>query len=578
MIPLTDDLRCHPNRPHQCDLGDILGAIRHSDCYVIAYPQSKNIPGVTRIIGRKERDIISKIALRNKKCMHDEIEDVRVWEGDETRHRPAKRVSFITLGCKVNQYDTQVMIEDFERHGYTVLDFPDEADIYVVNTCIVTGHSEAKCRQVINQARNKNPDAIVVVTGCYPQVKPKDVASIPGVTLAIGTGESANVREMVEGLSERRAGLIFSTSPGQRPPESLRKDPTERERIRASAPIRGLDETTVTGFRGRTRAFLKAQEGCERRCSYCVVPLARGRRRSKSPQSVLEELEALAKAGFREIVLTGTDLGAYGCDMKVGYQEGGGIHDQGIQAECSTAGADVACVMDLAGLLRFIGEEFRDYLQKGVRIRLSSVEPYGVTPELLEVMEFIPQICRHLHIPLQSGSDHILRLMGRGYTAGEFLDIVNHVREVFPDMGLTTDVIVGFPGETQADFEKTVGVVKEAAFSRLHVFRFSPRPGTAASTLLEQVGAGEKRVRSKALLRIGRQMASAFHESLVGTVQEVLVEDIRDKKSGLLQGLTSNYARVFFPGEDRLKRDLAAVRIVKSNDRGLIGRYEGCVQ
>lgn len=500
-----------------------------------------------------------------------------------------KRVSFLTLGCKVNQYDTQVMVEDFKRHGYELVGFEDEADVYVINTCSVTAHSEAKCRQAIHRARRKNPEAAIVVTGCYPQVRPKEVASIPGVTLVVGTGVGTSVCELLEASLDRvktskeeSRGRHRGTVATVWLEPALKDGGSRPEGL--TALRRALDGAAVTGFEGRTRAFLKIQEGCERGCSYCVVPLARGPRRSKSPSRVLEELEGLLESGFKEVVLTGTDLGAYGLDLD-GREErcttgvrGNGDGDADENAD-GNAGlhapvADFKAVgrMDLADLLRLIDKKLCGYFEKGARIRLSSIEPYGVKPRLLEVMAGAGWLCRHLHIPLQSGSDRILRLMGRGYTAGEFLELVQQIRKVIPGVGITTDVIVGFPGETQREFGETVDVVRKASFSRLHVFRFSPRPKTAALELPGQVGSDEKKKRSEILLSVGKQLAKAFHEGLIGTEQQVLVEEIRDRRSGSLQGLTSNYARAFFHGDDALKGSIVTVVVDGGDERGVTAR------
>lgn len=493
-----------------------------------------------------------------------------------------KRVSFFTLGCKVNQYDTQVMAEDFERHGYVPVSFEDEADVYVINTCSVTAHSEAKCRQAVRRARRKNPDAAIVVTGCYPQVKPREVASIPGVTLAVGTGAGISVCELLEasldrakagpgenGGRRRGAGATVWREP------ALDDDASRRERL--TVLRRAIDKASVTGFEGRTRAFLKVQEGCERRCSYCIVPLARGPRRSKSPIAVLKELEGLLRSGFKEVVLTGTDLGAYGLDLDgVGERSTpgcGGYEDAVLSPSISEVAAGER--MDLARLLRLIGERLHGYFEEGARLRLSSIEPYGVTPRLLEVMASTGWICRHLHVPLQSGSDRVLSSMGREYTAGEFLRLVEEIRKSLPGVGITTDVVVGFPGESRREFEETVGVVRKASFSRLHVFRFSPRPGTVAFELPGQVGSDEKKKRSETLLYVGKRLAKAFHESLVGTVQEVLVEEARDRRTGSLQGLTSNYARAFFHGDDTLKGSIVTVVVDGADGRGVMARLRG---
>lgn len=422
------------------------------------------------------------------------------------------RVAFFTLGCKVNQYDTAAMARLFRRQGWQVVDFGEEADAYVVNTCAVTRRSEAKSRQAVRQARRRHPGAVVAVCGCYPQGRAEEVLLATGADVVLGTRGRARIVSLVERALAGKKPLVAA------------EDFTT-----------GYEELPAEGGE-RTRAFLKVQEGCDMRCSYCLVPLVRGPARSRDPEAALAEARRLLEAGYREIVLTGIQLGAYGRDL--GEEEG------------------------LARLVERVAS-----LEGLWRLRLSSVEPTDLSSGLLRVMRERSTVCPHLHLPLQSGSDRILQAMGRPYTTAGYLEVVERARETIPDLALSTDLLVGFPGEEEEDFRCTLQAVREAGFMRLHVFPFSPRPGTPAATWPQQVPEEVKEERARHLRELGADLAAAFARRFWGETVEVLVEEARE----CLAGFTPHYLRVRFPGDPRWQGALVRVRVRGQDEEALWG-------
>ncbi len=402
------------------------------------------------------------------------------------------RVSFHTLGCRVNRYDSDAMAALFARAGHVVVAEGEEADVCVVNTCSVTGESNRQCRQLIRRLRRRHPGAVLVVTGCFAQTAPGEVAALPGVDVVLGTADRARVVELAEAVRQTRP-----------PAPVVRVGNVFQARTLEAAPVE-------RGAEGRTRALLKVQEGCARMCAYCIVPLARGRPRSLPPAEVVREAAALAGLGFREVVVTGTDLGSYGRDLP-GRPS-------------------------LANLLRSLHE-----VEGLRRIRLSSVEPMDVDEELLAAVAELPRVCPHLHLPLQSGSDRVLARMRRRYRAADFRRLAERARELIPDLALGTDLIAGFPGEEEADHRATMELVRELGPARLHVFPYSPRPGTVAARFADQVAPAERRRRAAELAALGRELALACHRRLVGRVVEVLVEEVGEERA---TGYTPDYVRV----------------------------------
>ncbi|OAT82299.1 tRNA (N(6)-L-threonylcarbamoyladenosine(37)-C(2))-methylthiotransferase MtaB [Desulfotomaculum copahuensis] len=433
---------------------------------------------------------------------------------------PEKKVALVTLGCKVNQYESASLAEMFRRRGYQVVDFKQPADIYVINTCTVTHLGDRKSRQLIRRAGRKNPAALIVVTGCYAQTAPGEVLAIPGVDLVVGTRDKARIVELVE-----------FHRPGGEPLDAVSD-------VFAGHGFAELPATAVTG---RVRAFLKVQEGCSNYCAYCIVPYARGPLKSRRPENVIEEARRLVADGFKELVLTGIHTGAYGRDQPDGP--------------------------DLAGLVARVAA-----VPGLLRLRLSSVEPLDVTTELLDVMASRGNVCPHLHIPLQSGDDTVLERMRRHYTSAWFGNLLEEVRRKIPGVAVTTDVIVGFPGETEEQFERTLQFVGEMAFSRLHVFKYSPRRGTPAAAFPGQVPAQVKEERSHRLITLGEALARDFAVQYTSRQVTVLAEEPFPAGDGLWEGYTGNYLRVVFPAGPAVRGELVRVQVEEWRDNHLKGR------
>jgi threonylcarbamoyladenosine tRNA methylthiotransferase MtaB len=426
------------------------------------------------------------------------------------------KVAFYTLGCKVNQNETEALGALFKEHTYDVVDFVDKADIYIINTCTVTHLGDRKSRQVIRRAINTNPDAIIVVTGCYAQTSPGEVQKIPGVDLIIGTSDRARIVELIEEYKRGKEPVTY---------------------VNDILKVKDFEELPVDRLINRTRAYLKVQEGCEQFCTYCIIPYARGPSRSRSIESTLKEAGKLIAAGFKELILTGIHLGAYGKDL--------------------------AENIDLAYLCKTLLE--KTSIQ---RLRLSSIEPTEITDELIELMKGNPRFCRHLHIPLQNGNDEILKYMHRPYTTRDYRFIIEKVRKKIPDIGITSDIMVGFPGETQEHFSDSLDFVKEMEFSGLHVFKYSPRKGTPASKFSNQVSSPEKEKRSKAMLELGKQGFTNFAQRYLDKIVDVLVET--SWPQGGWEGHTDNYLKVVFKGKTE-KGEIVPVRLQSLEENYVIG-------
>lgn len=429
---------------------------------------------------------------------------------------PVPRVAVTVLGCKVNQTEAESIAGMFHQSGYQIVEFSQPADVYVIHTCTVTGESDKKSRNLIRRATRQNPEAVVAVTGCYAQVSPQSVEKIDGVDVVIGTGSLHKIVERVE--EARREGKKITV-------------------------VGSLSETT--GFEnlpeqmsGRARAFLKVQEGCRQFCTYCIIPYARGPVRSRPPRETLKKVQEFAAAGFKEIVLTGIRLGAYGRDLDPQFS--------------------------LAQLIKLIA---------GVpglgRLRLSSVDPHDFTPELEAVITGEPVVCPHYHIPLQSGDDRVLARMGRRYTAKQYLDLVGRLRKERPLAAFTTDVMVGFPGEGEEQFARTKEVVREAGFMGVHVFKYSPRQGTPAAEYAGQISPEIKALRSQELGELARIMFADYARQFLGREVEVLVEH-RDR-NGFWEGHTPNYLSVKLPSEQDWKNKIVTARIVDIGNNFVCG-------
>lgn len=414
---------------------------------------------------------------------------------------------FRTLGCKVNQYESEAMEELFLQRGWEPAESEEDCDLYVVNTCTVTNMSDAKSRQQINRIKKKNPRAIVAAVGCYPQTQAQDLEAMDHVDIILGTKGRASLPDLVEDFQKH----------GQRIVEVPDLD-----------QVRAFDDLEIHTELDTTRAAIKVQEGCDMFCSYCLIPYARGHIASREPAKVVAEVQTLASRGFKECVLTGIHVASYGKDL-----EGAG--------DLADLVAAVAQVPDLQ------------------RIRLSSIEPRWVTPDRLAKLKATGKFCDHFHLSLQSGSDKILQRMNRKYDRALYRERIGWIREAFPDAGLTTDVIVGFPGETEADFQDTLDFCQEMAFSRIHIFQFSPRPGTAAADFTDLVDPQTKKERAHRLSQLEHSLRYAFLEGHAGQEAPVLFEAINE--DGTMEGYTDNYIRVQAPADPAYSGQLCRVRL-----------------
>lgn len=390
------------------------------------------------------------------------------------------RIAFNTLGCKINQYETDALLRNLTAQGNSIVPFEEDADIYIINTCTVTAKTDYRCRQVIRSAVRRAKGAQVIVTGCYAETRPDEIRQIAGVDLVIGNGQKMTIPDRL---------LKASFNPGPAQPQSM--------------------------VRRRTRGFLKIQDGCDNGCSYCIVPLARGKPRSTPWETVISEFEGLVTAGCPEVVLSGIHIGKYGVDLSSGQ--------------------------DLTMLLRTLLEK-----RCSTRIRLSSVEPREITADMIGMLG--RGLCRHLHIPLQSGDDGILKAMRRNYSSGFYQDLLGSIANAVPGIALGADVIVGFPGEGETEFENTYQLIKNSPLTHLHVFMYSPRPGTVAAEMTPLISEHIKKQRSEALRALGKTLNAAFRKKSERLVLKAVVEDDIDASSGFMTGITDNYIRLNING------------------------------
>ena len=398
-----------------------------------------------------------------------------------------KTVAFTTLGCRVNQYDTDAMRGLFIQSGYTPVDFDEKADIYVINTCSVTNMGERKSRQLIRKAKRTNEDAYIIVTGCYAQLAPEAIATIDGVNLVIGTNNRHRVVELVEQLesTEKQISIV----------RNIMEQATFEE-----MPLYGNEID-------KARAFMKIQEGCNNYCTFCIIPYTRGKLKSRRVEDIVKEAKRLVEHGYHEIVLTGIHLGNYGIEL----------------LEKPNLAHVVKALLEIPGL---------------ERIRLGSIESVEVSEELVDLMAKDARFCTHLHLPLQAGSDHILKLMNRHYNLQEFKDLIARLRSRIPGLAITTDIIAGFPGETDEDFEETMRTVEEIGFTHIHAFPYSKREGTPAATMEDQVPEAVKKTRVALLKSLGQKGLQKFAEQMIGKPAEILIEREED---GYYLGFTNEY-------------------------------------
>jgi len=417
-----------------------------------------------------------------------------------------------TLGCKVNQYESDAIAQRLKDLGYVPADADDSADLCIINTCTVTQKASMQSRQAVRQFIRSNPQAQIVVTGCYAQTEPDELKKIDGVHHIIGHGDKHNLPDIV--LSQEK---------------SLPAPFLIRRNILHERHFKQIPETV---FGDRTRPFLKIQDGCDTFCTYCIVPYARGRSRSMPLENVLKNIHCLKQAGFHEVVLTGVHLGAYGLDLSP--------------------------QTSLTALLDHIRQS-----NTMDRVRLSSIEPHELTQDIIKLVAKTGNFCDHFHIPLQSGDDRVLEKMHRPYTSSFFRDLIVKIKSQLPDAAIGVDILIGFPGETEKAFENTYSLIEKLPVTYLHVFPFSPRPGTPADKYSHKVPQKIIKTRCEKMRRLGNEKKHAFYKKFTGTTVEVLIECKRDKATGLLKGITSNYIPVHVVGKDDLFNTLVQVDIEK---------------
>jgi threonylcarbamoyladenosine tRNA methylthiotransferase MtaB len=442
------------------------------------------------------------------------------------------RASLYTLGCKVNQYESREAAADLLRRGYRIVPFGEAADVCIVNTCSVTHEADAKSRAALRRARRTGDDPLVVATGCYVETAPDQVRGMDEVGAVVTNAEKPRLAEIVDEALRLSGRLLFPLEESAPGPE-----------LAGSGELIRLIHAGE-GTLARTRAVIKIQDGCNHFCSFCIIPFTRGRLRSRPAAEVLEEARELARMGYRELVLTGICIGDYGDERGFGPR---GERDP------------------LALLLESLAE-----IPGIERLRMSSIDPADTTQDLLDTMARLPQVCRHLHLSLQAGDEEVLRRMRRRYTATQFRDLVRRIYAAMPDAGLTCDVIVGFPGETEAQFEETLRICEEARFCKIHAFPYSHRSGTTAARLEDDVPPSEKQRRVRELMRLSDRLGLEFAHQSLGETVTVLAEQ-RDRHTGRLSGLTGNYLRVSFEGPDSLRGQLVPVLVQSAGVDGASG-------
>lgn len=430
-----------------------------------------------------------------------------------------QKIAFYTLGCKVNQYETNAMEEAFIKNGDQIVDFEEKADIYVVNTCTVTNMSDRKSRQILRRAKEVNPESILVVTGCYAQVSANELEKIEEIDLVLGNVEKKNIVNYVKEFSKEQKTKQIVT-------DIMRE--------------KKITEFEVTAYPTKTRAMIKIQDGCDQFCSYCIIPYARGRVRSRKVQEVVKEVEEIVKQGIKEIVITGIHIASYGKDFK----------------------PNISLITLLDRVSRIEGLE---------RIRLGSLEPTLMKLEFLEQLIQLEKVCDHFHLSLQSGCNDTLQRMNRKYTREEFEQGMKYIRRFYPRVSLTTDVIVGFPGESEEEFEQTYEFLTRMKFYKMHVFQYSPRKGTKAASMENQIQANIKEQRSKKIIALSESKQLDKNKEQIGKIVKVLVEE---KEGEYWKGHTTNYILTYIKvtGEENLVNQIVCVEITGTYQEGIIGR------
>lgn len=434
------------------------------------------------------------------------------------------KVAFATLGCRVNQYESEAMAEKFIREGYEVVEYTEVAEVYVINTCTVTNMGDKKSRQIIGRARRLNPEAVIAVVGCYSQIAPSEVSNIEGVDVVLGTKNKGDIVYWVNRAREERTQFVNVN-------EVLKNNVFE--------------DLNIEEYQDKTRAFLKIQDGCNRFCSYCLIPYARGAVCSREPEKVLDEIKKLASHGFKEIILSGIHTASYGLDLK-----------------------DKATLVDLLEEIEKVN---------GIeRVRIGSIDPTFFTEDVVKRIINLKKLCAHFHLSLQSGCDETLKRMNRRYTTKDYEDIVNLLRHNFKDVSITTDIIAGFPGETEEEFNATYEFLKSIKLSKMHIFKFSPRKGTKAATMENQVDGNIKEERSNRLIELNDTLEKEFMGRFPGKTLKVLYEKETFENSDEYEGYTENYVRVVTKGKDSsIIGEILDTKIINIDKDQLIGEFTG---
>lgn len=432
------------------------------------------------------------------------------------------KVAFSTLGCRVNQYESEAMAEKFIREGYEISSYDSFSDVYVINTCTVTNMGDKKSRQMIGRARRQNPDAVIAVVGCYSQIAPNEVAQIDGVDVVLGTRNKGEIVYWVNRALEEREQVV-----------------EVYDVLRNSI----FEELNIEEYQSNTRAFLKIQDGCNRFCSYCLIPFARGGVCSKSPEKVIKEVEELAKNGFKEIILSGIHTASYGVDLE----------------EKITLVDLIEQIHDIDGI---------------ERIRIGSIDPTFFTEGVIERIAKLKKMCPHFHLSLQSGCDGTLKRMNRHYTAIQYKGAVEALRSSIKDISITTDIIVGFPGESEEEFNATYAFLKDIKLSKMHIFKFSPRKGTKAASMTEQVASEIKDQRSKKLISLNNQLEIEFMDKFKGRTVEVLYEQKVHDAEGKFEGYTPNYIKVVSEYLEDIEGQILSTKLIESNIDFMKGQIE----
>lgn len=429
------------------------------------------------------------------------------------------KVAFVTLGCRVNQYETEAMAEKFIKNGYEVVNHNEPADVYVINTCTVTNIGDRKSRQMISKAKKLNGAAIIAVVGCYSQVAPDEVAEIEGVNVVLGTKNKGQIVYYVNRAMEEQRQI------------------TEVNDVFRD---KNFEELNIEEYQDKTRAFLKIQDGCNRFCSYCLIPYARGGVCSKAPEKIIEEVKKLAFHGFKEIILSGIHTASYGADLSGDWS-----------------------------LLKVLEE--LDNIEGIERIRIGSIDPMFFTAGVIERIAKLQKLCPHFHLSLQSGCDETLNRMNRKYTADEYKKVVEDLRRNIKDVSITTDIIVGFPGETEQEFESTYNFLKDIKLSKMHIFKFSPRKGTKAASMPAQVDGNIKEQRSKKLIELNENLEIEFMSKFIGKTLPVLYEKSYNNDDSNFEGYTHNYIKVVTNTDNNPKGLILNTKLVKINKDYCIG-------